>query len=258
MNPKDIVSKKFEKGFGYKAEEVDEFLKSVAVAYASAVKEKEESEAKIIKLIEKINEYRNDEDAIRDALLVAQKQGNKIIADAKIEAEKIIGDAQTKRESLLAEISNDCDALKRAEVEKIAVAIKEENEKLNAVVAASKTQSELQNDKLNKLKLEVSDFKKKLILILNEQIKIASSLPELSDDEIKKIVSGQVKPAVEAKPAEPKPASEQAKPAAEEVKKPAADRSRSVPAFGFGEGGYKKQDYSTMELKFGHNQNNKK
>ena len=131
MNPKDIVSKKFEKGFGYKAEEVDEFLKSVAVAYASAVKEKEESEAKIIKLIEKINEYRNDEDAIRDALLVAQKQGNKIIADAKIEAEKIIGDAQTKRDSLLAEISNDCDALKRAEVEKIAVAIKEENEKLS-------------------------------------------------------------------------------------------------------------------------------
>ena len=91
MNPKDIVSKKFEKGFGYKAEEVDEFLKSVAVAYASAVKEKEESEAKIIKLIEKINEYRNDEDAIRDALLVAQKQGNKIIADAKIEVIDAVG-----------------------------------------------------------------------------------------------------------------------------------------------------------------------
>ncbi len=254
MNPKEIASKRFEKGtFGYKPEEVEEYLKEVAVAYASAVKEKEENEAKIIKLVEKINEYRNDEDAIRDALLVAQKQGNRIIADAKQEAEKIISDAQSKCNSLLAEITNDCDALKKSEVEKIAVAIKEENDKLNAVVAASKTQAELQSDKLNKLKVEVSDFKKKLILILQEQIKIASSLPELTDEEIKKIVAGQVKPAAqtETKPAEQKPAEEPAK-------KPSNEKARSIPSFGFPEGGYKKQDYSTAELKFGLNQNNRK
>ena len=136
MNPKDVALKKFEKGFGYKQEEVDAYLKEVAVALATAMKEKEESEAKIVKLVEKINEYRSDEDAIRDVLLVAQKQGKRIISDAKDEAAKIVADAQTKRDSLLAEISNDCEALKRSQIEKIAVAIKEENEKYNAVVAA--------------------------------------------------------------------------------------------------------------------------
>ena len=78
MNPQDISNKKFEKSMsGYKTEEVDEYLRDVAIAYAKAIKEKEENELKIVKLVEKINEYRGDEDAIRDALLVAQKQGNR-------------------------------------------------------------------------------------------------------------------------------------------------------------------------------------
>lgn len=270
MNPKDVASKKFEKGFGYKQEEVDAYLKEVAVALATAMKEKEESEAKIVKLVEKINEYRSDEDAIRDVLLVAQKQGKRIIADAKDEAAKIVADAQTKRDSLLAEISNDCEALKRSQIEKIAIAIKEENEKYNAVVAASKTQTELQTDKLNKLKLEVNDFKKKLLVILEEQVKIAASLPELTDEEIQKIISGQIKPAApepapvqanapQAATQEPSKPSDIAKAAmtspSEAQKKPINDKMRSVPAFSFGDG-HRKQEFSSSDLKFGQNQNN--
>ncbi len=268
MNPKDIASKKFEKGFGYKQEEVDAYLKEVAVALATAMKDKEESEAKIVKLVEKINEYRSDEDAIRDVLLVAQKQGKRIIADAKEEAAKIVADAQTKRDSLLAEISNDCEALKRSQIEKIAVAIKEENEKYNAVVAASKTQTELQTDKLNKLKLEVNDFKKKLLIILEEQVKIAASLPELTDDEIQKIISGQIKPAapspspaqvqanVAAEPSKPSDIAKAAMSSSSEAqKKPVNDKMRSVPAFSFGEN-HRKQEFSSSDLKFGQNQNN--
>ncbi len=266
MNPKDIASKKFEKGFGYKQEEVDAYLKEVAVALATAMKEKEESEAKIVKLVEKINEYRSDEDAIRDVLLVAQKQGKRIIADAKDEAAKIVADAHTKRDSLLAEISNDCEALKRSQIEKIAVAIKEENEKYNAVVAASKTQTELQTDKLNKLKLEVNDFKKKLLVILEEQVKIAASLPELTDEEIHKIISGQIKPAapspaqvqtnVAQEPSNPSDIAKAAMSSTSEVqKKPVNDKMRSVPAFSFGDG-HRKQEFSSSDLKFGQNQNN--
>lgn len=273
MNPKDIATKKFEKGFGYKQEDVDAYMKEVAVALATAMKEKEESEAKIVKLVEKINEYRNDEDAIRDALLVAQKQGNRIIAAAKEEAAKIVSDAQVKRDTLLAEISNDCEALKRSQIEKIAVAIRDENDKYNAVVAASKAQAELQTDRLNKLKVEVSDFKRKLLLILEEQVKIASSLPELTDDEIRKIISGQVRPAVPVQPAVQEspaaPKDEEPAPKAHEAVKPDAntsgdskkampnDKMRNVPAFSFGDG-HRKPEYSSSDLKFGQNQNNGK
>ncbi|MCD7889570.1 MAG: DivIVA domain-containing protein [Oscillospiraceae bacterium] len=278
MNAKDIATKKFEKAtFGYKPEEVDEYLKDVAIALSNATKEKEESEAKIIKLVERINEYRNDEDAIRDAILVSQKQGNKIIADARAEADKIIADAQAQRDALLADISNDCEALKRSEVEKIAVAIKEENDKMNAVVAASKTQTEMQTDKLNKMKVEISDFKKKVLLVLNEQIRVVSNLPELSDEEISKIVSGQVKPAAQApaqsaeKPTEATSAAPEAttkvtanatvNATANTAEKP-TQQTKSVTdkrrAFGFDESMYKKQEFSSEELKFGHNSPNKK
>lgn len=251
MNPKEIASKKFEKAaLGYKPEEVEEYLKDVAVALATAMKEKEESEAKIVKLVERINEYRQDEDAIRDALLVAQKQGNRIIAESKQEAEGIIAAAQAKRDALLADIQNDCEALKRSEVEKIAVVIKEENDKLNSIVAASKTQSELQAEKLGKLKLEVSDFKKKLILILEEQVKIAATLPELTDEEIDKIVSGKVKVAEEPKDTPAAPEVEEPKPEQSDVK---AQKDKQHQMFGFSEPTYKKQEFSYDELKFGHN-----
>ncbi|MCD7771747.1 MAG: DivIVA domain-containing protein [Oscillospiraceae bacterium] len=263
MNAKDIAQKKFAKAtVGYKPEEVDEYLKDVAIALSNAIKEKEESEAKIIKLVERINEYREDEDAIRDAILVSQKQGNKIIAEARAEADKIVAEAQAQRDALLADISNDCDALKRSEVEKIAVAIKEENDKLNAVVAASKTQTEMQTDKLNKLKIEVTDFKKKVLLVLNEQIRVVSSLPELTDEEISKIVSGQVKPAVQEtsvesaeKPAETAPAAPETVEKPAQQTKPVTDKRR---AFGFDESMYKKQEFTSEELKFGHNSPNKK
>ncbi len=257
MNPKDIAAKRFEKSaLGYKPEEVDEFLKSVAIELANAIKDKEESEAKIIKLVEKINEYRQDEDSIRDALLIAQKQGKRIVTDAKEEADKIVAEAQTKRDSLLAEIANDCEALKRSEVEKIATAIKDENDKLNAVVAASKTQIELQGDKLAKLKAEVTDFKRKLLGMLEEQVRFAASLPEISDEEIAKIVSGQVKPVAENKAVdESKPVKEDEKPVAvvpaSKPAKPAQEKPRNN--FGFGDSSYKKQDFAFDDLKFGQN-----
>ncbi len=246
MTQKDITSKKFEKAtFGYKPEEVDEYLRDLALAYAKVVKEKEENEAKIVKLVEKINEYRNDEDAIRDALLVAQKQGNKIIAEAKTEAEKIVADAQAKRDALLAEISNDCEALKKQEVEKIALAIKEENDKLSAVTAASKTQIEMHTDKLNKLKAEVTKFKKDLITMLTEQTKLVVSLPELTDEEITEILNAKPEEA----PAAPEaPVAEEPKEVAE--KKP-EHKPHTEPNFGFSE--YKRQKYTTDELKFGNN-----
>ncbi len=246
MNPQDISNKKFEKSMsGYKTEDVDEYLRDVAIAYAKAIKDKEESELKIVKLVEKINEYRNDEDAIRDALLVAQKQGNRIVAEAKAEAENIVSEAQAKRDAMMAEIQNDCDALKRSEIEKVYNAIKAEKEKLDAVEAAAKTRMELQNDKLNTLKKEVTDFKRKLIVMLDEQIKLAVALPELTDEQIENIMNAEAAPAQAVKteapvPEEPKPHN------AEESKEP-----KTPTAFGFSE--FKRQNYTADDLKFGQN-----
>lgn len=296
MNPREIASKRFEKGFGYKQEEVDSFLKEIALEYANAVREKEESEAKIVKLVEKINEYRSDESAIGNALLIAQKQGNKIISEAQEEAAKIVSEAQSKRDAMIAEIAGDCETVKRTQIEKIALAIKDENEKLSSVVAASSERSEQAKEQLNNLKVEITDFKLKLLNIFEEQIKLAAQLPEISEEEIERIVSGQVKPNVTASPvitAEPESShtdAAESKPIeAEENKtdktavKPSAKKSmigsptftldfgsdifdpskksdsssNSATSLGFSEVDYKKQDHSYGDLRFGQNSGNK-
>lgn len=296
MNPREIASKRFEKGFGYKQEEVDSFLKEIAMEYANAVREKEENEAKIVKLVEKINEYRSDESAIGNALLTAQKQANRIVSEAKEEAAKIVSEAQAKRDAMIAEIAGDCETVKRTQIEKIAVAVKEENDKLNSVAAAYREKSEQAKNELNVLKAEITDFKLKLLSIFEEQIKLAAQLPEISEEEIEKIVTGQVKPSVTVQPAaaaeteqtkvevadkqelplergpekyaDEKPAAKKAMIGSPDfaldfgsdildgTKK--ADASDSnVPSFGFSEVDYKKQDHSFGNLKFGQNSGNK-
>lgn len=296
MNPREIASKRFEKGFGYKQEEVDSFLKEIAMEYANAVREKEENEAKIVKLVEKINEYRSDESAIGNALLTAQKQANRIVSEAEEEAAKIVSEAQAKRDAMIAEIAGDCETVKRTQIEKIAVAVKEENDKLNSVAAAYREKSEQAKNELNVLKAEITDFKLKLLSIFEEQIKLAAQLPEISEEEIEKIVTGQVKPSVTVQPAavteteqtkvevadkqelplergpekyaDEKPAAKKAMIGSPDfaldfgsdildgTKK--ADASDSnVPSFGFSEVDYKKQDHSFGNLKFGQNSGNK-
>ena len=130
MNPRDVLNKRFEKGFGYKQEEVDSYLREVSAALAAALKDRDEQEAKIIKLVDKINEYRSDESAIGNALLVAQKQASRIIAEAKEEASKLVSEAQARRDAMIAEITSDCETIKRSQIEKIAVAVSQESAKL--------------------------------------------------------------------------------------------------------------------------------
>ena len=84
INANSIKSKSFEtERSGYSQSQVDKFLAEVANDYAAIAAENAENEEKIAKLVEKISEYREEEDAIKQALLSAQKEANKIINDAK-------------------------------------------------------------------------------------------------------------------------------------------------------------------------------
>ena len=91
MNAKDIITRKFEKATfnGYKTDDVDDFLREVSNEYAQLQKDKSELERKLEVLADKIREYRDDEDALKDALLLAQKQGNAIVSESRASADKI-------------------------------------------------------------------------------------------------------------------------------------------------------------------------
>ena len=103
LTPNEIANKTFEKTkfSGYRPEDVDVFMQEVASAMAALQAEKNELEAKIEVLPDKVEEYRNDEDSLRAALIGAQKLGDNIVKESKNKAELIMRDVQIKAERIV-------------------------------------------------------------------------------------------------------------------------------------------------------------
>ena len=72
ISAKEIHELRFEKAaFGYKQEDIDEFLTQLEQEVEIAEQEMADSNEKIQVLADKVREYMRDEDALKDALLGA-------------------------------------------------------------------------------------------------------------------------------------------------------------------------------------------
>ena len=85
MTPQDIRERTFEKYVfgGYDMAGVDDFMEDAAQALESAQRENSTLKAKLKVLVDKIEEYRASEDAMRMTLLSAQKLSNQIESEAR-------------------------------------------------------------------------------------------------------------------------------------------------------------------------------
>ena len=100
ITAQDIREKEFEKALfgGYDMTPVDSFLETVANDLALLQKENATLKAKMKVLVDKVEEYRSSEDAIRMAVVSAQRLGTTIEQDAREKAAQIIADAQAEAE----------------------------------------------------------------------------------------------------------------------------------------------------------------
>jgi len=105
LTPQDISEKVFVKAVfgGYDMTGVDEFLESVSTDYTALYKENAILKGKLKVLVEKVEEYRSTEDAMRMALLTAQRMGEEITSEANKEREKILISADHEVKAKLAE-----------------------------------------------------------------------------------------------------------------------------------------------------------
>ena len=155
ISASEIHELRFEKAaFGYKQEDIDEFLNKLEEEVAIAQRELDDSNNKIQVLADKVREYMRDEDALKDALLGAQKEGHRIIAEANTKAEEIIAQAKEKADAMM-----EHDAL----IEKNEAEIEEEHKKLAAA------------------KKQVADFKKALFDMYKEHLNMLSAMPDEDD-----------------------------------------------------------------------------
>ena len=162
ISASDIRERKFEKAaFGYKQEEIDDFLAELISEFEELDAEREDLHGKIQILADKVREYRQDEDALKDALLGAQKQGHKVVAEAQEKADEIIAQAEEKAKILLDEATVQHEA------------------------AMEKNRAEIAKEKENLIEAQkqVSEFKKSLFDMYKTHLEMISTMPEIELDE---------------------------------------------------------------------------
>lgn len=187
LRPDEIRNKNFEKGsFGYKPEDVDSFLRRVADDYETLYNNSADSEQKIIRLVEKINEYREDEDAIKDALLSAQKEGRRILNEARAESERMISEAAAKTEEVKKQCEEESERIIQEHQEYCARIISENTSETEKKIEQVKNEYAVRSQELKDLKREIAQFKAQLTEIYSQQIQLVMQMPDgdgESDDE---------------------------------------------------------------------------
>ena len=95
ITAKDVQKKKFEKvKFGYNPEEVDSFLAQIENDLRLMQQDLDDSNEKIQLLADKVREYKDTEDDLKNALLLAQKQARQVVEDAQQKADAIVAEAK--------------------------------------------------------------------------------------------------------------------------------------------------------------------
>lgn len=216
LTPSKIKNHHFEAAGknAYRAQSVDDFFEIVADSYEQMFKENGELVKKIGLLAERVEEYRNDEDNIRAALLTAQRMADQIMREtnekseaqlaeaassvkkqeeeAALKAKNLLDKAQSKADLLIAETQQKAQQM----IEDATVEAKEQ-----AVIARDrmiKTQAAL--DLIEK---EADKFKRELLALYTEHIELINKIPETQDEPEEELPEEIEEPKKEAKIEEP-------------------------------------------------------
>ena len=88
---------------GYNAADVDDFIDEVTATVEQLIAAKNDSDRKIEILAGKIEQYREDEETVRNALLTSQKLSDTTIKEAQNKADYIVRSAEKKSRAILTE-----------------------------------------------------------------------------------------------------------------------------------------------------------
>ena len=144
MTLDDIRNVEFARGRGYRADEVDDFIDNCADTVDALMRENDDLNRKVKVLADKVNEYRADEEAIRNALVNAQRAGDTVLRDANAKAEQLLKEAQEKAANI--------------------------REDAKGAIAA-------ENEELARIQREVTAFKTRLMNLYKEHLSLLNLLP---------------------------------------------------------------------------------
>jgi cell division initiation protein len=99
----EIKDISFRRGRGYRGEDVDAFIDEVIVSFEQLKKEKSDLIRKMDILATRVEQYRADEETVRNALLSSQRVADASIKEANAKSAQIVSEAESKAQSMLKE-----------------------------------------------------------------------------------------------------------------------------------------------------------
>lgn len=196
---------------GYDIDETNAFIDEISQSYEAVYEENKELYRKMEILAAKIEEYRAEEDSIKDTLLTAQKAANKVqteakdkadtllaesaqtvqrtVLEAKEKAEKIISEAREFAAGLTKEKTEEADAIvndAQAKADETlstakssaAALLQEVKTKAQELIEKSNREKEYNENLVSKLKEESTAFKASLVALYNAQLEKLQQMME--------------------------------------------------------------------------------
>lgn len=121
LTPQEVSERAFQKASfgGYNMSQVDEFLDILTGDYSALYNENAVLKSKMKVLVDKVEEYRSTEEAMRKALMAAQRMADDLVREAERKRDELLSQADTEAQDRRAQLARELEAeefrLKRAQ-----------------------------------------------------------------------------------------------------------------------------------------------
>jgi cell division initiation protein len=178
---------------GYKISEVDDFLDQVIDTVEKLQKENEELMHKIEVLADRIQQYRDEEDSIRSALLTAQKSADKILKEADVQKQQVLNDARQQADDAVRLSEEKSVIIANETRERVALVLNEAKEKASRMLNDAKEKSDqmlveatqscrAEKEYLEFMKEQENIFRQRLVEMYKAQFEMLKKGPEMIKD----------------------------------------------------------------------------
>lgn len=186
ITPSQIREKKIStvESNGYDRNEVNELLVEIIDSYEAVCAENKELYRKMEILANKIEEYREDEDSIKTALISAQKMAHQVTNEANAQAEQTIAesnasaqqtvqDAKAKADKIVGEARDYVANLTKEKTEAADEIVAEAQKKANAAISSAKLVAQ---DTVDKAKQLTEEFVNRAKSEKKRQLQLAAAI----------------------------------------------------------------------------------
>ena len=184
--PEQIRDMEFQKApmGGYKQSDVEMFLEEVASQIEILVRQKNDAERKLQEMSKQAPEAALTASGIQNVLIKAQHVADQVVEDAKAEAVRIkaeadlkITEADIKAREVIAEAESKAVLLGETAENEAAKIIANDTKEAEVIIAEAKESIELEQKLYDRLKIEISDFRKKASQQCSALVELINQLP---------------------------------------------------------------------------------